>query len=264
MTEKRHGLQKTAIRAAIFHDVPLVSAGMASALGAHEEFVIASCERPKSRDEARAFWGKVDVAVTDFATGVDLMRVSQGCGSVLIVTHDESEAHVRMAIELGVRGYILLGCNAADFTDSVLTVGAGGTALGPAISARIASSLTHQPLTPRELTVLRLVCVGFRNKEIALRLCLSCGTVKSHLKAILSKLNAKGRTEASSIAQRRGIVPNSEAADLLEDAAIAAPQSQTIGRSFGAATHQLKAELPDARFRVDGSTPSARSVRATW
>jgi DNA-binding NarL/FixJ family response regulator len=233
-TEEQKRSRQPEIRVAIFHDAPLVSAGMASALGAREKFITASCERPTVRDQAHAFWGKVDVAVTDFETGVDLMRVSRGCGNVLIVTHHDSEAHVRMALEMGVRGYILIGCDAAAFTDSVLTVSAGGTALGPAISARIADSLTHQALTPRELTVLRLVCVGFSNKAIADRLCITCGTVKSHVKAILSKLNAKGRTEASSIAQRRGILCNSEPVGLLEAPEDVASQSRTLARSFGA------------------------------
>jgi len=186
------------------------------------------------RDRAHAFWDNVDVAVTDFETGIELMHVSQGCGRVLIVTHDDSEANVRMALELGVRGYILIGCDPAAFTESVLTVSAGGTALGPAIAARIAYSLSQQPLTPRELTVLSFVCVGFSNKAIAHRLSLSCGTVKSHVKAILSKLNAKGRTEASSIAQRRGIVFKSDPAVVLENPAVVAPQSRAVARAFGA------------------------------
>src|SRR3954466_9210684 len=73
-----HWHMNTEIRVAILHDVPLVSAGMASALRASERFVAVSCERPTMRDQARRFWGKVDVAVTDFETGVDLMRVSAG------------------------------------------------------------------------------------------------------------------------------------------------------------------------------------------
>jgi DNA-binding NarL/FixJ family response regulator len=209
MTEERQRSRHSAIRVSILHDVPLIAAGMACTLGAREKFVTVSYERPTSREQATSFWDNVDVAVTDFDTGVDLMRVSRGSGNVLIVTHDDSEAHVRMALEVGVRGYVLTGCDAATFTDSVLTVCFGGTALAPAISARIASSLMHRPLTPRELTVLRLLCLGLSNKAIANRLSLSCGTIKCHVKAILSKLNANSRTEASSIAQRRGIVVNS-------------------------------------------------------
>jgi DNA-binding NarL/FixJ family response regulator len=218
MNAEREKGQESEIRVAILHDVPLVAAGAAATLAACKKFVTVSCERPISREESRAFWESVDVAVTDLETGIHLVRVSQGRGNVLVVTSDDSEVHVRLALEAGVRGYILIGCDAAAFTNDVLRVSTGGTALAPAISARIASSLTHQPLTPRELTVLRLVCVGFSNKAIASRLSLSCGTVKSHLKAILSKLNAKGRTEASSIAQRRGIVPSSEADREFEDA----------------------------------------------
>lgn len=174
----------------------------------------------------------VDVAITDFETGIELMEVSGGHGNVLVVTHDDNEGHVRMALEAGVRGYVLIGCDVATLLASVRTLSSGGTALAPAISSRIADSLSHQPLTPRELTVLRLVCIGLSNKAIASRLCLSCGTIKSHVKSILSKLNANSRTEASSIAQRRAIV-SAHSVGELDDLEIVGAEARFIARSFG-------------------------------
>src|SRR3954469_21129127 len=138
--------QERDIRVAILHDVPLVAAGIAATLVARKKFVTVPFEKPISHDETRDFWNSVDVAVADLETGIHLMRVSQGRGSVLVVTSDDSEAHVRLALEVGVRGYVLFGCDAAAFINGVFTVSAGGTALAPAIAARIASSLMHEPL----------------------------------------------------------------------------------------------------------------------
>ena len=61
-------------------------------------------------------------------------------------------------------------------------------------------------LTPRELEVLRLVAKGRSNAEIAAALFIGPGTVRTHVSAILAKLNAKSRTEAAHLALRSGLV----------------------------------------------------------
>ena len=66
--------------------------------------------------------------------------------------------------------------------------------------------MKQQTLTPRQAEILRELMLGFSNKIIARKLALSTGTVKSHVKAILQKLDARSRTEAAAIAQRRGIL----------------------------------------------------------
>jgi len=69
--------------------------------------------------------------------------------------------------------------------------------------------MNQQALTAREETVLRLMMLGLSNKRIAVKLTLTEGTVKTHVKSILGKLNAACRTEAVAIAQRRGILRTS-------------------------------------------------------
>jgi DNA-binding CsgD family transcriptional regulator len=66
--------------------------------------------------------------------------------------------------------------------------------------------MKQRTLTPRQEQILRQLMLGFSNKIIARRLALATGTVKSHVKAIMQKLDAKSRTEAAAIAQRRGIL----------------------------------------------------------
>src|SRR5258708_36675485 len=81
----------------------------------------------------------------------------------------------------------------------------GGIALGPLVASRIADRMKQQALTPREADILRYMMLGMSNKAIASKLTLALGTVKTHVKSILEKLNASSRTQPASIAQRRGI-----------------------------------------------------------
>jgi DNA-binding CsgD family transcriptional regulator len=76
------------------------------------------------------------------------------------------------------------------------------------VASRIAESLNQETLTAREQSVLRQMTLGQSNKRIAQELGLAVGTVKVHVKSILSKLNAGNRGEAVAIARRRGILPD--------------------------------------------------------
>ena len=78
--------------------------------------------------------------------------------------------------------------------------------MGPLVVTRMADWMKQRTLTPRQEEILRQLMLGFSNKIIARRLALAIGTVKSHVKAIMQKLDAKSRTEAAAIAQRRGIL----------------------------------------------------------
>jgi DNA-binding NarL/FixJ family response regulator len=87
---------------------------------------------------------------------------------------------------------------------------AEGEASVPAkIASKLTESLTHPELSPRELQVLRQIAAGGSNKEIGEKLGITEHTVKAHVKSILAKLDAMGRTEAIAIASKRGIIPGS-------------------------------------------------------
>jgi two-component system, NarL family, response regulator len=82
----------------------------------------------------------------------------------------------------------------------------GQKRLSAEIAAEIAGHATEDILTPREIDVLRLIAKGNANKEIAGGLSLAEETVKVHVKNILAKLGAKGRTHAVTVGLRRGII----------------------------------------------------------
>jgi DNA-binding NarL/FixJ family response regulator len=186
------------IRVLIAHGDPLISAGLAATLGRLRDFETASGD---GRLPA------ADVVVADYESGLRVIASGGALGRrVLILTYSDSEAKICHALEQGARGYLLLGCSLKDLIDGLRSVSMGGIALGPLVASRIADRMKQQALTPREADILRYMMLGMSNKAIASKLTLAVGTVKTHVKSVLEKLDATSRTQAVSIAQRRGIL----------------------------------------------------------
>jgi DNA-binding CsgD family transcriptional regulator len=130
---------------------------------------------------------------------------------VLILPQRDSEAAICHALEQGAGGYLLQGCSLAEIMSGIRLVCRGSIPLAPLAASKLAERLTQQsPLTPREVDILRQMMRGLSNKSIALKLDLAVGTVKTHVKSIFSKLHAGSRTQAVTVAQRRGILLEDE------------------------------------------------------
>jgi len=97
----------------------------------------------------------------------------------------------------------LLSSDVEEVVRAIQSLHAGGTVVNGVVAAKMVESLAARPLTPREMDVLRLLMLGLSDKAIARKLARSVGTVKTHVKAVLDKLNAARRTEAVAIARRR-------------------------------------------------------------
>ena len=82
----------------------------------------------------------------------------------------------------------------------------GKKAIPPEIATRLANHISDETLTAREIEILQHVAEGNRNRDIADRLFISEGTVKVHIQHIMEKLGASDRTQAITIAIRRGII----------------------------------------------------------
>ena len=203
------------IKVLIAHRNPLVSAGLEAAFAVQEDFAVASAEAAWSGTLTDECLDSMKVVVSDCETGLRLIGpgLQRGC-RVLIVTDDVSEASIRRAVELGAGGYMLLSSTVEAVLSGVRCISGGGTTLDPVVTTKMIASLAADPLTERELDVLRLMMEGLSDKAIATSLDRSVGTAKAHVKSILAKLDARSRTEAVAIARRRGLVPPARRADV--------------------------------------------------
>jgi two-component system NarL family response regulator len=125
---------------------------------------------------------------------------------VIIMTTYESEEDIRRALKAGAKGYLVKGTAPQQIRESVRRVAAGESLLPASIAAKLAESMAHPELSERERQVLQYMANGRSNKEIGQILYISENTVKAHVKSILTKLDAMGRTEAIAIAINRGII----------------------------------------------------------
>ena len=138
------------------------------------------------------------------------IRAVQPAPHVLILSAYDDEDYVVAAIEAGASGYLLKTAHAGDVIAAIRAVARGEVVLHPLIARRLVTRATdgreREPLTSRELEILRLSARGRRTKEIAEQLALSTRTVEAHFTAIFNKLGVSTRTEAIVHAASRGWV----------------------------------------------------------
>ncbi|QTX05388.1 response regulator [Agromyces archimandritae] len=133
---------------------------------------------------------------------------------LVLTTFDDDELLVQ-ALRHGARGYLLKDVTVERLTHAVDTLAAGGTLISPSVTDRLLRAIRAgaatdpppaEPLTSREVDVLRLMAEGYGNREIAGALHLAEGTVKNHVSAIIAKLGARDRTSAVLRALRDGVL----------------------------------------------------------
>jgi two-component system, NarL family, response regulator len=125
---------------------------------------------------------------------------------IIVMTTYESEEDIRRTLKAGARGYLAKGTAPQEIRDAVRKVAKGDSLLPASIASKLAESMAHPELSERELQVLQYMANGRSNKEIGQVLYISENTVKAHVKSILAKLDAMGRTEAIAIALKRGLI----------------------------------------------------------
>ena len=116
------------------------------------------------------------------------------------------DEEIHMALEAGALAYLVKTVQPEELVDTIRKAAAGERHVSPELAARLAGRSPRAHLSPRELDVLKLMIQGKRNREIAISLAITEGTVKIHVSNVLSKLGATDRTEAVTQALQRGIV----------------------------------------------------------
>ena len=125
---------------------------------------------------------------------------------IIALTSYDGDQDIYRALEAGVRGYLLKEMVHTEVIRAIRIVHAGKRFIPVEVSQQVSGFFPEVALTPREIEVLTLVARGFGNKEVGDMLGTAAGTVKAHVQSILSKLGAKDRTHAVTIALRRGII----------------------------------------------------------
>lgn len=125
---------------------------------------------------------------------------------VIMLTTYDGDVEIQRALVAGARGYMLKTISGLELLTGIRTVYSGRRYIPAVIANNLAKALGSEALSPREIDVLRELAEGCRNREIGNRLGISEKTVKGHVRSIFEKLGAKDRTQAVSIALRRGII----------------------------------------------------------
>jgi DNA-binding NarL/FixJ family response regulator len=126
--------------------------------------------------------------------------------AILMLSMHSEETLVRQALDAGARGYVLKSAIDLDLPAAIKRVAAGHTVVDPNAGRPTAPNRDRRALTPRELEVLQLICVGQSNKEIAARLDLSANTIAVHRANIMSALGVHKTAELVVYAIQRGLV----------------------------------------------------------
>ena len=126
--------------------------------------------------------------------------------SFIILTSVAGDEEIYRALEAGARGYLFKDMARKELVHAIRAVHQGQRYIPAQVGSTIAENLPRTDLSFREIEVLQMVAGGLRNKEIAGKLNLAEATINAHVKHILEKLNAADRTQAVTIALRRGVI----------------------------------------------------------
>ncbi|GLY27669.1 response regulator transcription factor [Kineosporia sp. NBRC 101731] len=209
------------IRILVADDHPIVRSGLAGLLEVEPDMTIVGEAGDGVEAVSRATALRPDVVLMDLRMpGLDGVGATRTITStlpqtrVLVLTTYDTDDDIVHAVEAGATGYLLKDTPRPVLVDAVRAAARGETVLAPPVAARLVSRLRTppaptpaNPLTPREVEVLRAVARGLSNVQIARELFIGEATVKTHLLRVFAKLGVDDRTRAVMVAIQAGALP---------------------------------------------------------
>ncbi|WP_373987524.1 response regulator [Duganella sp. BuS-21] len=197
----------------IADDHPLILAGLSTLLGAMPEFRLVAQATDGLQAVALYRQHRPDVVIMDLGmphlNGVDAIeqiRAEDASASVVILTTHQGDEDVYRGLRAGAKAYLLKDGATDQLVDCLRTVASGQQYLPAAVASKLAERKAGSQLSRRELEILAHLATGKSNKMIARSADIEVGTVKFHVNNILAKLNVASRTEAATVAARRGLL----------------------------------------------------------
>ncbi|MGA9767898.1 MAG: response regulator transcription factor [Blastocatellia bacterium] len=204
---------QTRIRIFCVDDHPLLREGITAIINNQQDMLLVA-EAATGREAIQKFQQhQPDITLMDLRlpdmSGIDVLiaiRTEFPEARIIMLTTFEGDVDIRRSLEAGARGYMLKSMPPGELIEVIRQAHAGKKRIPAEVAAHLAEHVGDDSLTVREIEVLRHVSRGNRNRDIANQLFISEETVKVHVKHIMEKLGASDRTEAVSIAVRRGII----------------------------------------------------------
>jgi DNA-binding NarL/FixJ family response regulator len=125
---------------------------------------------------------------------------------IIVLTTYAGDTRALRALKAGASGFLLKNSVRKDLLEAIQVVASGRRYLPPGVATEIAVHAVDEPLTSREVDILRLIAQGKANKQVAHQIGVAEETVKAHLKSIFAKLDVADRTHAVALAAKRGII----------------------------------------------------------
>jgi DNA-binding NarL/FixJ family response regulator len=206
--------QISKMKVMVVDDHPLMRVGITAIINARSDMTVVA--QAETGEESVLLFQRhqPDVTLMDLrlpgnmggVEAIAAVRSSYPNARFIVVTTYEGDADIHRALEAGAQGYVIKGMPYQTLVEALQKVHAGRRFVPLPVARTLASRMPDSDLSSREMEVLQLLMSGKRNKDIAHQLGITEATVKSHVSAILMRLNVSDRTEAVVTALRRGLV----------------------------------------------------------